>query len=161
MQKKCDCPSPEEFNATVEEHIERAGHSVVGVHDEPGVSLGFAYTVGLTLKGVPELIISMRNSLPAAQMILNLVARALTEENSTTGIRLGKREDLFNVPVYLQELQLGILDTHMLNVKKRYGVKARVIQVIWVDKDGLLPGERSAPNEADQQQDLFRARLLN
>lgn len=96
----------------------------------------FAYTVGLTVAGLPELVIS---GLPAdlAQQLLNSAAKA------SLGTRLHPGQILDNiasVPFRIVEAP-----TAAVNMARHLypGREVRALQLVWPDKDGNYPGDEN------------------
>lgn len=136
----------EHFEAVIAEH----GHAVVGVFDPDGIDTPFAYTVGLTAKGRPELLIS---GLPAemAQTLLNDAAEAWTEEWTTGTVVDGLLRDGYQFTVVngtpTEALTLGAV--HAL-----YG-EFRVQQLVWPDRDRHWPWDHEYNDEGAWQQPLI------
>jgi hypothetical protein len=152
MEKKCNCPEPDTIRTGTLERIERFGFTYIGV--PPGLGgLGLVYTIGLTRKDLPELFMSFSFDTHAAQKMLDVVAQAFIEGKT----ELGRREDLFNVPVILVELAPSIFDTHMGWSKEimteDFGYSdLRAVQVIWPDVNGKFPGDVPPEEFAGGQQ---------
>ena len=118
------------------------GWTVIAVFptpEDPGPS--FAYTVGLSGKGLPEVAIY---GLPGqvAHSLLNEVARRMVE--SGVGLQTGDRIE----GVLVDEVPLvavSMTDARDLNlVRECYGAVAAAVQVVWPDSDGVLPWEEGA-----------------
>ncbi|MFC7619166.1 DUF4262 domain-containing protein [Microlunatus sp. GCM10028923] len=131
--------------------IDECGWSVVAVEPDPGDSgPGFAYTVGLTTTGNPELAIF---GLPArlAQSLLNQVAeRLLGGEIIRPGDRLERviGNGLTVTAVDMTDLsELGV-------VAAVYGHADRALQLVWPDPDGRMPWQPDY-SMAPEAQPLF------
>ncbi|GAB3760237.1 DUF4262 domain-containing protein [Microlunatus parietis] len=119
--------------------IDDCGWSVVAVEPDIGdPEPGFAYTVGLTTAGHPELAIF---GLPArlAQSLLNQVAERLVGGES---IRPGDRLER----VIGNGLTLTAVDMTDLSelgvVTAVYGHADRALQLVWPDPEGRMPWQR-------------------
>lgn len=125
------------------------GWTVIAVFptaDNPGPS--FAYTVGLSERGLPELSVY---GLPGrvAHPLLNEVARRMVE--SKRALETGERiEGVLVDDVAL--VAVAMSDATELNlVREIYGSVAAAVQVVWPDAHGLLPWEDSAQVGDDEQ----------
>lgn len=135
----------EDTRAKIAEH----GWTVVAVFatpEEPGPS--FAYTVGLSARGLPEAAIY---GLPSqvAHSLLNAVARRMIE--SGVALRTGDRiEGIVVDDVAL--VAVAMTDTTDLNVVcECYGSVGAAVQIVWPDQDGLLPWEDGCRLSDEQQ----------
>lgn len=125
------------------------GWTVVAVFatvDHPRPS--FAYTVGLSERGLPELSVY---GLPGrvAHSLLNEVARRMVESERApqTGERI---EGVLVDDVAL--VAVAMTDARELNlVREIYGSVAAAVQVVWPDADGLLPWEHGTQVGDDEQ----------
>ena len=125
-----------------DEHIDRVGWSVTVVlptDDDPGAP--FAYTVGLTEHGFPELVIAGLAP-PIAQALLNDLAGRVYDQ--ATRFRHGQR-----VADLLAGYDAVIVDgaaTEALYpgaAYARYGTdRVRLQQVVWPDRHGRFPWDR-------------------
>ncbi len=115
------------------------GWTVIGVFstpEDPGPS--FAYTVGLSGKGLPELAIYGLQA-QIAHSVLNEVARRMVESGSA--LQSGERiEGVLADDVPL--VAVAMTDATDLNlVRELYGAVAAAVQVVWPDGAGVLPWE--------------------
>jgi hypothetical protein len=118
------------------------GWTVIGVFptpEDPGPL--FAYTVGLSGKGLPELAIYGLHA-QIAHSLLNEVARRMVE--SGTALQNGDRiEGVLFDDVAL--VAVAMTDTTDLNlVRECYGAVAAAVQVVWPDRAGVLPWEEGS-----------------
>ena len=127
------------------------GWTVIAVFptaEDPGPS--FAYTVGLSGKGLPELAIYGLSG-QVAHSLLNEVARRMVE--SGVALQTGDRVEgvlVDDVPL----VAVAMTDARDLNlVRECYGAVAAAVQVVWPDSDGVLPWEEGA-RIGDAQQPL-------
>jgi hypothetical protein len=98
----------------------------------------FAYTVGLSGKGLPEVAIYGLHT-QIAHSLLNEVARRMVE--SGTALQNGDRIEgvlVDDVPL----VAVAMTDSTGLNlVRECYGAVAAAVQVVWPDHAGVLPWE--------------------
>ena len=135
------------YKRQIESIINEVGWAVQGVFstpDHPGPS--FAYTIGLTAKGHPELIMS---GLPLKylQGWLNIFAEKAL--NSPFGFAPGQRIDLSDkksfIVIEAPAAEVGIAELV-------YARPIRVLQLVWHDKKGRWPTD---PDYDDPPQNLF------
>lgn len=129
--------------------IDKFGWAVVGVfpaEDDPGVP--FAYTVGLSAKGLPELALYGLGS-PVAGAILNDVARGMVTADSA--VRGGDQLR----GLLAGDLPIGVLEmtntTDLTGVCRMYGAVSAAVQLVWPDKAGLMPWDEGYAIPADRQ----------
>ena len=128
-----------------DEAIERCGHSIMYIFPTEGDSLitAFAYTVGLTEAGWPELVVQ---GLPAeyTEIILNdLVGRCRKREKPP------ERGEIFheicNCPVTLGTVDEEYIEENLGMSARRAASKGlfelRALQLIFPDKTGKFPRE--------------------
>lgn len=98
----------------------------------------FAYTVGLSGKGLPELAIYGLHG-QVAHSLLNEVARRMVE----SGVPLQTGDQIEGVLVDdVALVAMEMTDARDLNlVRECYGAVAAAVQVVWPDADGVLPWE--------------------
>lgn len=118
------------------------GWTVIGVFptpEDPGPS--FAYTVGLSGKGLPELAIYGLHA-QIAHSLLNEVARRMVE--SGTALQNGDRIE----GVLFDDVALATVamtdTTDLTLVRECYGAVAAAVQVVWPDRAGVLPWEEGS-----------------
>lgn len=93
-----------------------------------------AYTIGLTQKGQPEVVL-IGLPIALAQQMLNRLGHQVVNhgEELTPGVRLDLRD---NGPMQL----VWVDDQSPLTVlTAMYGARARVLQLVWPDKTGAWP----------------------
>ncbi|QNJ90018.1 DUF4262 domain-containing protein (plasmid) [Mycolicibacterium fluoranthenivorans] len=131
--------------AKVAEH----GWTVIGVFPTPDRrGPNFAYTVGLSARGLPELAIYGLHT-QIAHSLLNEVARRMVESGVAlqTGDRI-ERVLVDDVPL----VTVAMTDTTDLNmVRECYGAVAAAVQVVWPDGAGVLPWEDGSRLTDDDQ----------
>lgn len=108
----------------------------------------FAYTVGLSARGLPELAIYGLSG-PVAQSLLNEVARRMLQ----AGAALRTGDEIEGVLVDdLAMVAVAMTDTEDLNVVREcYGTVSAAVQIVWPDGDGILPWEAGAQIDAAEQ----------
>lgn len=139
----------------VQEHIDRVGWSVTGVfptQNDPPETTPFAYTIGLTEKSLPELLIAGLGP-RQAQSLLNLAAQHVVETGlpfthgqTVTGVAVGNPLVALNVPVPQRigdqlNAHGALADTLYPGVAiARYGrSRLRLQQLVWPDRNGQFP----------------------
>ena len=121
--------------------IDRVGWAVTAVlptPDDPGAP--FAYTVGLTAHGHPELIIAGLDPLIAQALLGDLAGRVydtaarFTHGQRVTDLLAGYDAVILDGP--------GTEDLHPGTAYARYGRdRVRLQQIVWPDKHGRFPWE--------------------
>ena len=144
----CDGQSYADNFAQMRERISRHGWTIQGVEgevDKEGVHQSFAYTVGFTRHGLPEILLTGRN-FDEASAVLNELGGAIRR-----GLRLAPETqmtaggfDLFLLPVVrTQDL---LYSAHYL-----YGNRPiSALQAVWADPDGNFPWEQRYPDDITQ-----------
>lgn len=118
--------------------IERYGWALQYVEsavDERGVHPAFCYTVGLTAKGRPELVITGRVADQSAEVLGELAAWTKDGPRLTPG-------DTYTaggLDVCLVEVRE--CEDWLLRAVDLYGRRVRALQAVWTDCAGLLPWE--------------------
>ena len=137
----CDCwmcthpeATPEDFRGFVREIIDRNGWMVQGVNGTR-LHAPWAYTVGLTDHGLPELVVTGRR-LASAGSILNGVADHTLREGQ---IRPGEVMHLGDL--HLEAVGLPHPEAHLFTAEAVYGPQLTAVQMVWMDDRGRLPWE--------------------
>jgi len=145
LQRSGDASVAEVRAAVVDDtrdKIAQHGWTVIGVFPTPGdPGVPFAYTVGLTGKGLPELAIY---GLPirVGHQVLNAVARQMVDAGGpfVSGQCI---DDVLDGGVSM--VAVAMTNTCDLNmVREVYGAVGDAVQVCWPDLDGLLPWEQGS-----------------
>ncbi len=123
-----------DYQGRIDAVIKEYGWMVQGVFPNgPEQGIGFAYTIGLTEAGLPELLISGTYN-EQAKNLLNAIAKRHAGQELKHGDTL---DDMANVP-------FRVIDAPQASVgiaERRYGAgKVRVLQLVWPDSHGLWPG---------------------
>lgn len=118
-------------------NIEKYGFTVQAVFSD-GVNPGFAYTIGLTKYGQPELLVF---GLPAqaAMHFLN----GIVESSNFAPLSLGEDaviDDLANLPMGLRIISQAEAGRYCFQVHHRYGKeRPTFMQVVLSDQHGRMP----------------------
>jgi Domain of unknown function (DUF4262) len=133
----CDHPKAtrQDYLGYIKSIIARAGWAVQGV-ERDRVRPPYAYTVGLTPRGQPELVVTGM-SLTRATELLNDVAvhvlHAVVPEP-------GERVPLIGGPV-VEFVEVRVPSAHLLVATELYGPSIRALQVVHADDRGHWPWE--------------------
>lgn len=114
---------------------------VFGTNDTPGPE--FSYTVGLTAKDRPELMI-VGLPMHIAAELLNLAAPLHIEHPFTPDSFEGSFSSVAFKVVEAPHAEIG-------TARRLYGDKATCLQLVWPDKDGHYPGDDGWPAESIAQ----------
>jgi hypothetical protein len=128
------------LHADLDANIEKHGHTHMRVFPtKKNKGGGFTYSIGLGKKYLPELIITGNLAAPSCMM---MIADVAAELRNTGGVKMGRRTDLFNVPVFIRNVTCQyVRDAYVMGAQRRYG-PVRVLQIVWADENGKLPFER-------------------
>jgi hypothetical protein len=133
----CDHPdrSPHEYLDQMRELIDRCGWAVQGV-ERDRARPPWAYTVGLTVAGRPELVVT---GLPLARAtdLLNSVAAHIVH---ATAPRPGEQVQLRGGPL-VEIVEVAEPSAHLLTAVELYGTGIRALQVVHADDRGHWPWE--------------------
>src|SRR5687767_12106802 len=122
----CDNPDGDYLAEVVLPTIERCGWMVQAVSGRPRL----AYTVGLTERGLPELVTT--GLAPArAHVLLNSVAAA--------GLVLVPGESVQVGEQVLEVVEVPHPDAHLFTALALYGDALRAVQLVWADERGHWP----------------------
>ena len=134
----CDDPSLTypEYLARMAELVDKYGWAVQGVererHRPP-----WAYTVGLTPCGRPELLITGLPLRRSTELLNRMGAQLLCRETPAPGERLR----LVDGPL-VEFVRVEHPDVHLLTALALYGPDVRGLQVVWADDRDQWPWER-------------------
>lgn len=145
-------PNATEYLERLQQLIDTHGWAVQAVTTKPS----FAYSVGLTERGLPELVICGM-PLNIAQHLINDLATRLTQ--GALSLEQGRRYDdvLQRFDVVFRPLTTTQIQHHLGAVRALYSDRAvGAWQMLWPDPKGKLPGEAGVqePYEAAQNLDL-------
>ncbi|GAA1961432.1 DUF4262 domain-containing protein [Amycolatopsis minnesotensis] len=119
--------------------IEKLGWIVQSVEADT-VHVNWAYTVGLTRAGLPELVVT---GLPGevAAGLLNDFAGHLCHSDEAP--EPGARINFENGAPSIELVELTEPSVHLLMAVGLYGEKIQALQLVYTDDEGRLPWERS------------------
>ncbi len=137
--------SMRDYQAQLSAVIKQYGWMVQGVFPTNPVDLGFAYTIGLTEAGLPELIISGIYD-EHAKNLLNAAARKHAEQEMKHGDTV---DGIANVPFRVIDAPFAEVGIAL----QRYRRNVDVLQLVWPDVNGMWPGSVFAPDS--EHQDLL------
>ena len=114
--------------------IDRHGWAVTAV-DGDRVHAPFAYTIGLTEQGLPELVIT---GLPqaGAHAVLQSVAQHCLEEERLVP---GTQPTVDGVEIGLEVVAVPHPEAHLFDAVSLYGTETRALQLVWQDARGRWP----------------------
>jgi hypothetical protein len=135
----CDHPraTRRDYLEKVLEIIERTGWFVQGVSRD-GLHPPWAYTVGLTLAGRPELVVT---GLPFARALclLNDVAEHVL--HADVALTPGERTHLIGGPA-IEIVEMSETTARLVTAIEIYGRGIRALQLVYTDDRGQWPWER-------------------
>ena len=115
--------------------MDRCGWVVQGI-ERDGPRPPWAYTVGLTRLGRPELLVTGMSLHRATHLLNDMAAHALHADNP----KLGERVELTDGPV-IQMIQVAEPTAHLLIAAEVFGPRIRALQVVHADDRGHWPWE--------------------
>jgi hypothetical protein len=129
-----------QIHADLDAKIEKYGYTHMNVFPtKKNKGGGFTYSIGMGKIQLPELIITGNLAAQAKMMMISDIAAEL---KSTGSVKMGRRTDLYNVPVFIRDVTWQYVRvTYVMGAKRRYG-PVRVYQILWADENGKLPFER-------------------
>jgi len=132
-----ECDHPESSHQDYLDHmqglIDRFGWAVVGVEDDQ-VHPPWAYTLGLTLRGRPELAVTGL-PLPRATWLLNTVASYMLD----TAIPRPGDEVLVEGCPLIEVVRVTEPTAHLVTAVELYGPEIRALQLVYADDPGHWP----------------------
>jgi hypothetical protein len=120
--------------------ISQCGWAVQGVESSPGQS-SWAYTVGLTAHGQPELLVTGL-CLPDAGDLLNMFAAHLTHAEAPEP---GERIELDDGRK-LEVVEICAPMVHLVAAFGIYGGRVRARQLVYTDDNGIWPWDKEYRN---------------
>ena len=115
--------------------MDRCGWAVQGI-ERDGPHPPWAYTVGLTRLGRPELVVTGMPLHRATHLLNDMAAHALHADNP----KLGERVELTGGPV-IQMIQVAEPTAHLRIAAEMFGPRIRALQVVHTDDRGHWPWE--------------------
>lgn len=135
----CDHPDAtfaDYVDELLQPRIERYGWAVQAVGGSR-IHAPFSYTVGLTAAGLPELVMTGRKPLPAAEALNDVAARLLHAEAPAPGEHVLGDEEWFEV------VEVPHPEAHLFVATGLYGEhRVRALQLVWADERGRWPWDR-------------------
>jgi len=131
----CDNPNATKLDVLdrMRQMITASGWAVQGVEGDR-LHPPWAYTVGLTPEGAPELVISGKPLDECARVLNDTAAHALHAEPPVPGERIplvgGPLVEIVGVPHP---------DAHLETAVALYGAQVRALQLVWADDRGHWP----------------------
>ncbi len=133
----CDHPGAgrEDYLSRIESVIAECGWAVQGIerdrHRPP-----YAYTVGLTARGKPELVITGMPLLRAGELLNEVASHFLHAPDPEPG----EQVPLIGGPV-IEFIKVEVPSAHLPIASELYGAELRAIQVVHADDRGHWPWE--------------------
>lgn len=134
---KCDNPdaTDADYVKRMESSIESHGYFIQGV-EEDRWRPGFAYTVGLTQIGHPELVVTgMRDQV--GMPFLSRVAHFVVDHD-VHGLLPGDF-DVWPGGLTTQTIEVAEPNAHLLMAQRMYGFDIRALQLVYADERGNWP----------------------
>ena len=128
--------APEQLHRRLRERINRKQWTVLQVVPDHSGPV-FYYTVGLTARGLPELVLFGLDSTTGQKALENIAAMLIAGVRPADGLLL--HDVLQNVPVALHEIPEIKTQTHMRYASEFFPNGVRGMQVIWPDTFGVFP----------------------
>jgi hypothetical protein len=134
----CQLPdlTPADYYAALAEKIEAGGWAIQGVIGDR-LRAPFAYTVGLTLFGCPELVVTGLRHHRACALLDEIAEHSLHCNPPRPGERVRLDHGL-----QLEVVKLDHPDAHLLTAAALYGPDILALQLVWADDRGRWPWER-------------------
>lgn len=103
-----------------------------------GGRVPYAYTVGLTGRGLPELVVSGKTPAAAGDLIEAVLAEGAPQPGRPFDVLLGPALQVVGVRSTGWLLPVAVA---------LYGPRVQAVQLVWADAAGRWPGERGAPEQ--------------
>jgi hypothetical protein len=132
---ECDHPqsSHQDYLDHMQGLIDRFGWAVVGIEDDR-IHPPWAYTLGLTPRGRPELVVTGL-PLPRATWLLNTLAPYVLD---TAVPRPGEEVLVEGCPV-IEVVRVTEPTAHLVTAVELYGLEIRALQLVYADDRGHWP----------------------
>ncbi len=131
--------SPEQLHQALRDRIDRHGWTVLEVVPDASGPV-FYYTVGLTARGLPELLIFGLDPATGQKVLENLADRLVHGLVPADGTLVD--DVLRNVPVALRDMRQLKAETHLRYANEFFPGAVRAMQVIWPDTAGVFPWQQ-------------------
>jgi hypothetical protein len=136
----CDAASYEEVLARMARIVAEQGWAIQGVEPDR-IHPPWAYTVGLTIDGLAELVVTGMPLPRAAELLNGLAAHARHAEAPIPG----EQVPLLGGPL-VEFVELPHPDAHLHTAVELYGRAIRAVQAVWADDRGRWPWQRGFRN---------------
>jgi hypothetical protein len=132
-----ECDHPESSHQDYLDHmqglIDRFGWAVVGIEDDR-IHPPWAYTLGLTPRGRPELVVTGL-PLPRATWLLNTVAPYVLDD----AVPLPGEEVLVEGCPLIEVVRVTEPTAHLVTAVELYGPQIQALQLVYADDRGHWP----------------------
>lgn len=130
---QCDHPgsTTEDYLAELRRTMLESGWAVQYVE---GDRMPFAYTIGLTRYGLPELLVTGVAPRRAAKMLNALGRRAVDDERPAPGMRI-----VVPAGPLVEMVEVEHPDAHLVFADAMFGDEMTALQAVWVDSQGHWP----------------------
>ena len=148
--------APEHLHRKLRERIGRKQWTVLQVLPDKSGPV-FYYTVGLTARGLPELLLfglDARTGEKALENIATMLVRGMPHADGTL-----LHDVLCDVPVTLRDLLPLKTRTHLRYAEEFFPDGVRAMQVIWPDMAGHFPWQQDFDKALAAYQTLLTATL--
>jgi hypothetical protein len=133
MCRHCDDPDRSGYLARLREGVADKGWLVQGVEGS-GSYPPWAYTIGLSGYGLPELVVTGLPALAAAELLNDLALHALHASPPAPGERIPLRGG----PL-IEVVPLAEPSAHLVFAVALYGPEIRALQLVHADRQGRFP----------------------
>lgn len=129
----CDHPGAtiEDYLAVLRGKMLRSGWAIQYVED---ARKPFAYTIGLTQRGLPELLVTGMSPRGAAGLLNTGAELAVLDGAPTPG-----RQITFATGRLVEVVEVDHPDAHLCAAIGLFGPKVRAVQLVWADRRGRWP----------------------
>jgi Domain of unknown function (DUF4262) len=130
---KCDNPggTTEEYLAELRQTMLESGWAVQYVESD---RMPFAYTIGLTRYGLPELLVAGVAPRRAARTLNTLGRRAVGGERPSPGMRIA-----LPAGPLVEMVEVEHPDVYLMFAGAMFGDEVTALQVVWADSRGRWP----------------------
>lgn len=147
---------PEKLHQKLRERIGKKQWTVLEVLPDRSGPV-FYYTVGLTARGLPELVLFGLDSDTGQKALDNIAAMLVKGAEHADGTLL--HDVLQNVPVTLREIPQTKAEMHMRYASEFFPDGVRGMQVVWPDTSGVFPWQHDFDKSLAAFQRLLTATM--
>lgn len=133
MCRQCEDPDRPGYLDRLREGVADQGWLVQGV-DASGSYPPWAYTIGLSECGLPELVVTGLPVLVAANLLNDLASHSLHDSPPTPGERIPLRGGRL-----IEAVPLAEPSVHLVFAVALYGPEIRALQLVHADSQGSFP----------------------